>query len=114
MKAIEQYVGEPQKDVAIYRYRPEVEKALRKYAPNAPKSEPWLHWGVQMHREKPVWAVWIWDTRQVIASGTLMFNQGMTIVRRCVSIGAQNCIDNGIKVKGSGNEVKIINEQLHD
>lgn len=114
MKADEAYIGEHWHDVAVYRYRPEIEAVLRKYCPEAPKAEPWLHWGVQMHIDKPAWAVWIWDTRQVIASGRISYNQGMTIVRKCIAIGAQNCIDNGSKVKGSGDAVDIINEQLHD
>lgn len=127
----------------ISSFSPKIfDDAVAKKLGSKVKPEPWLHvavLGLGNHftyektkkpedSERVVYAVYVWDTRKVIESGTIEFGGDFHACQQLQFYFAQpkkgrnakfsqiyhakNAKDNRKKISGSGEEVSLINEYI--
>ena len=103
-------VGPNGRACSVFRYTPGFESILRRAKLDHVKSEPWLHIGVSSWN-KPCYAIWIWDTRKVLASGIVDKSFVMEILRAGNAL-REYAVDNAQRLNGSGQAVDIINKSM--
>lgn len=111
--AIEQYVraneaviGPRGREIQVFRYNASMQSTLKQFKAKFIDYQPWMH--IAIAKAKPCYAIYIWDTRQVLESGELTKEQAMQLVQLGYQMKAF-ANDNAQPLKGSGDAVKVMN-----
>lgn len=100
--------------MSIFKYTSKLANDLR--IADKAKPEPWLHAAVELEQEGVYVAIYVWDTRQVVYSAFMSFNdynQYRSFSDKFYKDRHARAVDNGTKLNwGKCQKLKAIDESF--